>query len=428
MNVCQKDNNMKEAKQKSCLPMLMWASMVAFFMYQFIARSSFPTVLTEEYMRFFGLDAKGVGVLVSCYYFLYTFAQIPVGIIVDKYNVRLVATLSIFSCAAGVLLFISTQNYYIAGAGQMLVGLGASSAFIATMKTIVNWFPENKRAMMVSFAVSIGCLGPVVCGPLVAEVVKIFNWRSVMFVFSMLGFALALLVWNIVQDRASSDNQEESSLDVSSLFDSIKKVLSSRQIWVLTIFALAQYAPLSALADLWGTSYIKKLYNADTSVCSLANNMIYLGMVVGSPFWSHLALKMSSYKKPIVISMFFAALIFFIVMFVAVPLPVFFCLFFALGFSSSAMLAFPIGTGLFPHSMSGTISGVINMGSMLSGVILMPLIGYLIDYSWNGIILNGMKVYRIVDFRYGFLAVLISLILGFLVSLLIKDRAPEPDE
>lgn len=415
---------MEGAQQKSYLPMLMWTSMVAFFMYQFIARSSFPTVLTEEYKSFFGLDNTGIGVLVSCYYFLYTFAQIPVGIVVDKYSVRLVATVSIFLCAIGILLFIATHNYYIAGIGQMLVGLGASSAFITTMKTIVNWFPENRRAMMLSFAISIGCLGPVVCGPLVAKVVQFFNWRSVMFAFSIIGFILTILIWNIVRDREDMPHEEKSK-EAIPLFQSLKSILSSPQILILSLFALVQYAPLSALADLWGTSYIKKLYDADPSICSLANNMIYFGMVVGSPIWSQLALKLSSYKKPIVISIFCAALIFSIVVFMQVPLSVFFFLFFALGFSCSAMLMYPLGTALFPHSMAGTISGVINMGSMLSGVILMPLIGFLIDHSWDGVMYNGVKIYRIVDFRFGFMAVLVSLILGFIFSLMIKDRSPD---
>lgn len=417
---------MEKIKDNSYLPILMWSAMVSFFMYQFIARSSFPTVLTEEYMKFFGLDAKGVGVLVSCYYFLYTFVQIPIGIIVDKYNVRSVATISIIACATGVLLFIATRNYYLAGFGQMLIGLGASSAFIATIKVVVSWFPENKRAMMVSFAISIGCIGPVIFGPLVAKIVKIFDWRSMMFTFSILGYILAIFIWNIVRDKSecSENKQLEQKSETGTLLNSLKKLFSSTQIWILVIFSFAQYAPLSALADLWGTSYIKKLYKADTAVCSLANNMIYLGMVFGSPFWSYMSSVLNSYKKPMVISILCASITFFLIIFLSnIPLSVMFCLFFILGFSSGAMLAFPLGTALFPKSMSATISGFLNTGSMMSGVILMPLIGFLIDHSWNGIILNEIKVYNIEDFRFGFLAVLISLCIGFIFSLMIKDRS-----
>jgi hypothetical protein len=101
-----------------------------------------------------------------------------------------------------------------------------------------------------------------------------------------------------------------------------------------------------------------------------------------------------------------------------------FAMFFAMGFFSGAMLVFPLGTLLFSKSMSATISAFINMGSMISGIILMPLIGYLIDISWDGTIENGAKIYSLIDYRFGFRSVLCSLILAVILTLFIKDRSP----
>ena len=91
-------------------PIVMWIALLVFYIYQFIARSAFPTVLTDQYMKFFNLDAKGVGALASCYYFVYTFAQIPVGILIDKCSIRLIGTLATATCATGVLIFIAIKH------------------------------------------------------------------------------------------------------------------------------------------------------------------------------------------------------------------------------------------------------------------------------------------------------------------------------
>jgi hypothetical protein len=75
--------------------------------------------------------------------------------------------------------------------------------------------------------------------------------------------------------------------------------------------------------------------------------------------------------------------------------------------------------------MGATISGFINMASMVSGIILMPLIGYIINLSWDGTMENGVRVYSINDFRWGLLSVLVFLVVGVILSLLVKDRSPQ---
>ncbi|MBR1734268.1 MAG: MFS transporter, partial [Alphaproteobacteria bacterium] len=271
-------------EEKKSSPLLIWAIMVTFFIYQFIARSAFPTVLTEEYMRYFCLDAEGVGALVSCYYVAYTFVQIPVGIIIDRFSLKIVAPIAVLICACGVWLFMSTQNVRIASIGQTLVGLGSAFSFLMVLKTCIDWFPPEKRAVMLTYASSVGCMGPVIFGPLVATIVKNFDWRHVMMVYTAIGFVLAGTMWLMLEDKKNKDNEVKSENKMS-VWQSLKVVVSSPQAWILALFGLMQYSPLSALADLWGTSYIKKLYDADVTVSSFANNMIYIGMVIGGPIF-----------------------------------------------------------------------------------------------------------------------------------------------
>lgn len=421
-------------------PFVIWGVMVLFFIYQFIARSAFPTVLTEEYMKYFSLDAEGVGALVSCYYIAYTVMQIPVGIILDRFKARILATLATAICASGVLLFVSTQEVAIASFGQMLVGFGSAFSFLLVLKVCIDLFPPEKRAIMLTYSTSVGCLGPVIFGPLIATIVKSFDWRNVMIVYALCGYVLAAAIWYLAnggqqEDTSAAvatdkDQNDNSSKKGPSVLQSLKIIVSAPQAWVMALFALMQYAPLSALADLWGTSYIKKLYDADTAVCSLANNMIYLGMIIGGPLFSHFCVYIDSYKKTMAISSIGCVATFAAILFLGHYVPIYgmFTLFFLTGVFSSATFHFALGPILMPKEVRGTLSGFINMGSMLSGVILMRLIGFLIDHSWDGRIENGIKIYSIGDFQFGLMSVFVALTLGVVLVFFMQDKSPKAAE
>ena len=108
-----------------------------------------------------------------------------------------------------------------------------------------------------------------------------------------------------------------------------------------------------------------------------------------------------------------------------IPIEAVFVLFFITGFACGAMLGYPLAMAIFPKAIGATVSGFINMMSMVSGVILMPLIGVIIDLCWDGTLENGIKIYKVSDYRIGLSAVVVFLALAILFSLIMKDHSPK---
>ena len=422
-------------KRNSYLSLMIWLTLAAFYFYQFIARSSFITVLTNEFMQYFNIDTAGIGLLGSCYYWIYTLMQIPAGIIVDKYSTKWVATLATLICSLGLFILILTSNSYVAGFGEMLIGFGSAFAFVLAVKAITQWFHAGRVAIMTSLTMSIGCLGPVLGGPGVAYIVRSHNWIDVIRVYCLVGVGLAALIWLIVKDKdkdanvskehATETESAESNTEIS-LVESLKLVLCSKQAWVLGLMTMAVYAPLSALGDMWGVMFIKVAYGLTPEMSALANNMLYLGVVVGSPVFAYAATVCGSFKKPMIIGVIGAFLSLFVIVYLSGYVNTFalFILFFITGFSCGSMLAYPLGLALFPKSIGATITGFINMMSMVSGIILLPAVGGTVKYFWNGITKNGLPVYTLSDFRWGLAWVLAFLGFGIILSYFIKDRSP----
>ena len=410
-------------KKNNCLAFIIWLTLSAFYFYQFIARSSFITVLTNEFMQYFNIDTVGIGILGICYYWIYTLMQIPAGIIVDKYSTKLVATLATLICSLGLFTLICTSNSYVAGFGEMLMGFGSAFAFVLVVKAIVTWFPTDKVAIMTSAAMSMGTLGPVLGGPAVARVVKSYNWIDTIRVYCLIGIGLAVLIWFIVKDKKAENHEEHSE---TSLMDALKLIISSPQAWVLGLITMAVYAPLSALGDMWGVMFIKTAYGLDAEAATLANNMLYLGVVIGSPLFAYSATLIKSFKKPMMIGVMGAFAFLFIIVYLSDYVNTYglFVLFFLMGFSCGSMLAYPLALAIFPKAIGATVTGFINMMSMVSGIILMPTVGAIIKRFWDGTIDNGVQIYRLSDFRWGLLPVLAFLGFGVILSFFIKDHSP----
>jgi MFS family permease len=377
-------------------------------------------------MEYFGLDAAGVGALASCYYWIYAFMQIPAGILIDKFSVRIIATASVATCASGIFLFISTSNCYVAGLGQALLGFGASFSLLAAFKVVTILFPVEEISIKICYTFAICGLGPIVGGPAVSALIKNFSWIDLIRSFAILGLFLSILVWFILKGIKSPLDVKQKNIPT---ITSLKMILSSRQAWILAALTVMQYAPMCSLGDLWGTSFIKKAYGVDQTIASLINNMLYVGTMIGAPLFAHLAVYADSYKKPMIFGVGLSTICVGIVIFCSnLSIEAVFCLFFLIGFSAGATMSFPIVIAMFPPTAKATASGFVNMASMLGGVILMPLIGYIIDLSWSGAVENGIRVYDVADFKLGLIAILVFLAAGILLLPKVEDRSPREKE
>lgn len=55
-----------------------------------------------------------------------------------------------------------------------------------------------------------------------------------------------------------------------------------------------------------------------------------------------------------------------------------------------------------PVTLSGTSTGIANMGNMLGGMIMQPVIGKILDAAWAGTLEKGVRVYDLSAYQSGF--------------------------
>ena len=71
------------------------------------------------------------------------------------------------------------------------------------------------------------------------------------------------------------------------------------------------------------------------------------------------------------------------------------------------VLTFAFAKESVPARLGGTVSGIANMGVMLGGMLMQPLIGLVLDLNWNGIMADGARCYDLEAFQRGFSLILV---------------------
>lgn len=159
------------------------------------------------------LGAATMGVLFSAFSWSYALAQIPGGMFLDRFGVRLTYALSV-----GVWSVFTALQGAATGLISLIVyrlGLGAAEApcFPANSRILVSWFPQQERARANS-VYSVGMyFGIAFLSPVLFWVTGTFGWRALFIIAGVIGVLFALLWWQVYRDPEHSRMVNQAELD-----------------------------------------------------------------------------------------------------------------------------------------------------------------------------------------------------------------------
>lgn len=156
------------------------------------------TVSSAAFARDFGMSAAAFGVLAGAYNWTYAACQLPIGVILDRFGVKLVGRISIlvWSCAS-FLASIAPNVSSLFGA-RFLLGVGEAPTFPANAKAIGAWFPGHERSFATSLFDSAAKFSSALGVPVLGVVLLHIGWRwtfALTGIISLLFAALFFLVY-----------------------------------------------------------------------------------------------------------------------------------------------------------------------------------------------------------------------------------------
>jgi MFS family permease len=224
------------------------------FLFRTINASISPVLASD-----FGLGAAETGLLASVYFLVFAGAQIPVGVLLDRYGPRRVQSVLLVIAVGGATLFGNADSFVELLVGRAMIGLGVAASLMAGLKAIVVWFPRDRVAFVNGGMIMLGSLGAVTATTPTDWLLSWIGWRSLFEVLTIATLATAGLIYFAVP---KSDRSSKGS------------VSSGKPLTLRSIFSDPRFlriAPLSAtcigsswaMHSLWAASWLADVEGFD---------------------------------------------------------------------------------------------------------------------------------------------------------------------
>ncbi|MEF8768711.1 MAG: MFS transporter [Candidatus Accumulibacter phosphatis] len=416
------------ARQQGRRRALALGIVIAAYVLSFFQRFA-PAGIAPDLITAFNTTASSLGVLAATYFYVYTVMQVPTGILVDTLGPRLILLLGGLVGGVGSLLFGMAPNFDLALLGRTLIGLGVSVTFIAMLKIIALSFDERRFASLVGLSMLIGNLGSVLAGAPLSWLAQITGWRSIFVGLAAVSLLLGTACWYLLREPADESQSPSAPagkprFDRTVIFSGLLSVLGNRDTWPVAAVNFGISGSFFAFAGLWATPFLTEVHHLERAVAARHVSLYFAGFALGCVFVGTLSDRLGRRKPVLVAGSHLYALIWLVWLSGStLPVSLSFALFALMGLlTASFTLTWACAKEVNPPLLSGMSTSVTNMGGFLAAAILQPLVGWVMDWSWQGgLTAAGARLYTPADFHTGLLLLAGTASFGALASWRIRE-------
>ncbi len=386
--------------------------LVSFFLFFEMAIQVSPSVMSSELMHDLNIGTFGLGIMSGLYFYSYTAMQIPSGILFDKYNPRIIITLSILACVLGTLLFGLSQNIYTASLARLLMGSGSAFAFVSVLVVTADLFKSRYFATITGITQMLAAFGAMTGQMPISLLVTHIGWRSTLFTLFAIGLVLAIVVWTLLKYEKKGGTLQH-NIRQHDTGIALKNILRHKQSWFIALYACLLWVPMSSFASLWGVPFLRKIGHFQPNEAAFLCSLMWLGLALASPLLGIFSTASKNRVFPLALSALVGAASFFFVLQYKVS---FFetglLLFLAGAACSGQALSFTVVKENNPGSARATSIAFNNMAVVISGALFQPLIGKLLEMGKT----DPLESYNVNNFKSVLMIVFATYVISFIVA------------
>lgn len=201
-----------------------------------------------------GVGAAELGLLTSTYFIAFAAAQLPLGVLLDRFGPRRVQACLYAVAALGALVFALADGLIALMCGRALIGLGVSGGLMASLKAIVQWFPAKRVPLVNGWFLANGGLGAMASTRPVEFALAFTDWRGVFVALAVGTLLVAALIWWIVPDKPGG---RTSSLgeQIAALGD----IARDRVFWAVVPLMATCSSSNMAIQGLWAGPWLSEV-------------------------------------------------------------------------------------------------------------------------------------------------------------------------
>jgi MFS family permease len=314
---------------------------------------------------------------------VYAFAQIPAGLLLDRYGSRVMIVAGGTLMVAGQLLLAFSESLPTALAGRAILGLGDAFTFISVLRLVPFWFPEPRIPLVTQLTGICGQLGQVLSALPFLALLAGAGWQTAYLAAAAFGVLAIVLVLALVKDTPTGHSAPVKSAGVRETLSNIKTVwlrpgtrlgffTHTGTQFSVTVFALMWGVPYLMVAQ--GLSRAAAGTLLSVSVAAAIASGILIGLFTGR----------NPHRRSRLVLWIVAsnALIWAVVLALPTAAPLWLLVVLVLVISvggPGSMVGFDFARTFNPKRTLGTAQGIVNMGGFVASLIVMQSMGMIMD-------------------------------------------------
>ena len=212
-------------------------------------------VISPELVRDVALDPASLGLLTSAYFLAFSAAQIPVGMLLDRFGPRRVESVLLAVAAAGALLFAMAESLAALAIARAVIGLGVCACLMAPLKALAAWHPPERLGSLAGWIMVAGGLGALAATTPLEFALRITGWRNIFVGLAVVTLGVALFIAWRVPDIARPAN----AVGFSAQWAGVRRVFRHPRFWWIAPLGAFCMGSFFAIQGLWAVPWLMEV-------------------------------------------------------------------------------------------------------------------------------------------------------------------------
>ena len=345
----------------------------------------------------FGLSPVMMGVVFSAFSWSYFAAQVPGGVLLDKFGARIVYMIAIAGWSAATLSHSLARGFASLIGLRLALGLFEAPCFPANSNIVAAWFPRGERGMAIGVYTAAEYVALGFASPVLFWLVASYGWRSLFLISGGLGLAFTGIWWAAYRDPERSRASESELAHIKAgggrvgaapvpfTWKRLGQLASNRQIMGLCLGQFAVYSTFVFFLT-WFPTYLATERHMGWIKVGIFASLPYLAGFFGILFAGWLSDRLlaggaslnTARKAPVIAGLLMASTIV-LANYVesnAVVVAILSVAFFAQAMSSSG---WAVLSEVAPEGTLGLVGGLFSAAANLSGIVTPLVIGAIVQ-------------------------------------------------
>ena len=209
-----------------------------------------------------GLSPGDLGLLTSTYLLAFCLAQLPLGMLLDRFGARRVESALLVIAAAGAALFALADGMSGLAAARAVIGLGVSACLMASFKAFSLWYPPERQAPLTGWMMTAGGLGALAATSPLELLLHLAGWREIFGLLAAATLASALWLFLGIPEKPPHEHHAHhghAGAGFAAQWQGVMQVFASRHFWRFAPLGLTMTGGFMAIQGLWSTLWLMRV-------------------------------------------------------------------------------------------------------------------------------------------------------------------------